>query len=108
LSAEDKVTFIAEPGYAFSYYANITQSQWEPWEPEERPFLMIVRPERLANGDIVANTSFLVLHFEKGRARLLDMPFEDEIHTITYEEQDDYYATLCTSEISVDILLQEP
>jgi hypothetical protein len=32
------------------------------------------------------------------------MLFEDDIHTITHEEQDDYYATLYTSEIWGDIL----
>jgi Xaa-Pro aminopeptidase len=104
LVAESIDAFIAEPGFTFSYYANITQPQWEPWEPEERPFLMVIRPEKAANGEIVANTSFLVPHFEEQRARLLDMPFTDGILTITYEEHDDYYATLYTSEIWRDIL----
>jgi hypothetical protein len=61
---------------------------------------MVVRPEKSSNGEIVANTSFLVPHFEEGRARLLNMPFAEDINTITYEEQDDYYATLYTAEIS--------
>ncbi|KAH5148959.1 hypothetical protein HBH70_033560 [Parastagonospora nodorum] len=104
LVAEGVDAFVVEPGYTFSYYANITQPQWESWEPEERPFLMVVRPEKSANGEIVANTSFLVPHFEEERARLLNMPFEEEIQTITYEEQDDYYATLYTAEIWGEIL----
>jgi Xaa-Pro aminopeptidase len=102
--AEGVDAFVVEPGYTFSYYANITQPQWEVWEPEERPFLMVVRPETSSDGNIVANTSFLVPHFEEGRARLLNMPFEEDIHTITYEEQDDYYATLYTAEIWGEIL----
>ena len=104
LKAEGIDAFVAEPGFTFSYYANITQSQWEPWEPEERPFLMIIRPETSSNGDIVANTSFLVPHFEETRAQLLDMPFEGKIHTIIYEEHWDYYTTLYTSEIWGDNL----
>jgi Xaa-Pro aminopeptidase len=104
LVAEGIDAFIVEPGFTFSYYANITQPQWEPWEPEERPFLMIIRPQTLPNGDITANTSFLVPHFEETRAKFLDMPFEDEIHTITYEEHWNYYTTLYTSNIWSDIL----
>ncbi|SMR45902.1 unnamed protein product [Zymoseptoria tritici ST99CH_1E4] len=57
LAADNIDAFAVEPGYTFSYYANITQPQWEVWEPEERPFLMIVRPVTLADGNVVANTS---------------------------------------------------
>ncbi|KAF2738620.1 peptidase M24 [Polyplosphaeria fusca] len=95
---EDEIdAFVVEPGYTFSYYANVTQPQWEVWEPEERPFLMVLRPETLSNGSIVANTSFLVPHFEEVRARLLGMPFEDEISTVVYEEHWDPYTTLWTA-----------
>jgi Xaa-Pro aminopeptidase len=104
LVTEGVDAFVVEPGYTFSYYANITQQQWEPWEPEERPLLMIIRPEKAPDGEFIANTSFLVPHFEEQRARLLDMPFVEDIHTITYEEHWDYYATLYTSEIWRDIL----
>jgi hypothetical protein len=68
LVAEGVDAFVVEPGYTFSYYANITQPQWEPWEPEERPFFMIIQPEKVPNGEVVANTSFLVPHFEEQRA----------------------------------------
>lgn len=59
---------------------------WEVWEPEERPFLMVVRPEiSESDGSIRANTTFLVPSFEDVRARLLNMPFaEPEIQTIRY------------------------
>jgi Xaa-Pro aminopeptidase len=82
-------------GYTFSYYANITQQQWEVWEPEERPFLMIIQPG--ANGE--AKTTFLVPSFEAERARLLGMPFVDteEVTWVTYEEHWDPYATLASS-----------
>lgn len=36
---------IIEPGYTFQYYVNISQRVWEVWEPEERPFLMIIAPQ---------------------------------------------------------------
>ena len=82
-------------GYTFSYYANITQQQWEVWEPEERPFLMIIQPG--AKGE--ARTTFLVPSFEAERARLLGMPFIDteEVTWVTYEEHWDPYATLASS-----------
>lgn len=99
LVAEDMDAFVVEPGYTFSYYANVTQPNWEPWEPEERPFLMIIRPQTLSTGEVVANTSFLVPHFEETRARLLHMPFKEDIHTITYEDHWNYYTTLWLSEI---------
>lgn len=90
--------FLVEPGYTMTYYANVSQTDWEPWEPEERPFLMIVRPAE-ADGDIIANTSFLVPSFEAERAKLLNMPFEDEIETVTYEEHWNPYTTLLESDI---------
>ncbi|KIV93329.1 hypothetical protein PV10_04549 [Exophiala mesophila] len=68
--------FILEPGYSFQYYANISQTDWEPWEPEERPFLMVVQPDVDAeSGQILARTSFLAPHFEEDRVRMLGMPF---------------------------------
>ena len=104
LVAEGVDAFVVEPGYTFSYYANVTQSEWEPWEPEERPFIMIIRPELLPGGKIVANTSFLVPHFEEIRTRLLNMPFRESLHAITYEEHWNFYTTLYQSEIWGDTL----
>lgn len=99
LAIEGVDAFVVEPGYTLSYYANITQPQWEVWEPEERPFVMVIRPEKLSDGSVVANTSFLVPHFEETRARLLKMPFEEDIQTITYQEHWNYYTTLYESDI---------
>ncbi|KAF2181874.1 peptidase M24, partial [Zopfia rhizophila CBS 207.26] len=96
LVADGIDAFVVEPGYTFSYYANVTQPDWEP---EERPFLMVIRPSKLPNGDVIANTSFLVPHFEEIRARLLNMPFPEEISTITYEEHWNPYITLWESPI---------
>ena len=88
--------FAVEPGYTFSYYANVTQDLWETWEPEERPFLMIIQPD----GPDKAKTTFLVPSFEAERARLLGMPFLDDenVAWVTYEEHWDPYATLASSE----------
>jgi Xaa-Pro aminopeptidase len=100
--------FLIEPGYTFQYYANISQKEWEVWEPEERPFLMVVRPVRNVNGkDIKASVTFLVPSFEEARARLLDMPFNDEIRTVTYEEHWNPYKALLRS-FSFDPLKQPP
>lgn len=60
---------------------------------------MVIRPSKLSDGSIVANTSFLVPHFEEIRARLLKMPFQEEISTITWEEHWNPYTTLWESSI---------
>ena len=99
LHAEGLDAFMVEPGYTLQYYANVNQPKWEVWEPEERPFVMVVRPWLTNSGDIVANTSFLVPTFEAERARLLGMPFEDEPNWITYEEHWNPYATLIDSAV---------
>lgn len=95
LKSDGAHAFAVEPGYTFSYYANITQQQWEVWEPEERPFLMIIQPD----GPEKAKTTFLVPNFEAERAHLLGMPFADDenITWVTYEEHWDPYATLASS-----------
>ena len=98
LVADGFDAFVVEPGYTFKYYADVSQPDWEVWEPEERPFLMVVRPAK-ADGEVVANTTFLVPSFEEERAQLLDMPFEDEIETVTYEEHWDPYSTLLDSPV---------
>ena len=99
LHAEGLDAFMVEPGYTLQYYANVNQPKWEVWEPEERPFVMVVRPWLTNSGVIVANTSFLVPTFEAERARLLGMPFEDEPNWITYEEHWNPYATLIDSAV---------
>jgi Xaa-Pro aminopeptidase len=87
--------FVLEPGYTFQYYGNISQRDWEPWEPEERPFLMIVQPEiNNASGEIVAKTSFLSPHFEEGRVRMLGIPCYGELDIIVWEEHWNPYSTL--------------
>ncbi|KAI4717455.1 Creatinase/aminopeptidase [Aureobasidium sp. EXF-10727] len=87
--------FVLEPGYSFQYYANISQPQWEPWEPEERPFLMIVQPSvDNSTGDVKAKTSFLSPHFEEGRVRMLGIPSEGELDIVVWEEHWNPYQTL--------------
>ncbi|TGO63364.1 hypothetical protein BCON_0013g00080 [Botryotinia convoluta] len=87
--------FIVEPGYTFQYYANVSQKAWEVWEPEERPFLMIITPHfDTSLRRIVAKTSFLAPHFEEGRVRMLGMPFEKNLYIVTWEEHWDPYLTL--------------
>ncbi|KAL1986498.1 hypothetical protein VTN96DRAFT_6257 [Rasamsonia emersonii] len=100
LVADGVDAFVVEPGYTFKYYANVSQPEWEVWEPEERPFLMIVQPHLdLATGLITANTSFLCPSFEAERARLLEMPFSEPIQIIPWQEHWDPYATLMESGI---------
>ncbi|THV45481.1 hypothetical protein BGAL_0483g00040 [Botrytis galanthina] len=87
--------FIVEPGYTFQYYANVSQKAWEVWEPEERPFLMIITPHfDTSLKRVVAKTSFLAPHFEEGRVRMLGMPFEEDLFIVTWEEHWDPYLTL--------------
>lgn len=91
--------FVLEPGYTFQYYGNISQPDWEPWEPEERPFLMLILPQETANG-IVAKTAFLSPHFEEGRVRMLGIPsHEEELDIVVWEEHWNPYTTLLESDI---------
>lgn len=90
--------FIVEPGYTFQYYANISQKDWEVWEPEERPFLMIVQPYRnCSTGEIYSVTSFLSPSFEVERVKLLHMPFEESLTIVPWEEHCNPYETLKNS-----------
>ncbi|KAI1870283.1 uncharacterized protein JN550_005211 [Neoarthrinium moseri] len=90
--------FVLEPGYTFQYYGNISQYDWEPWEPEERPFLMLVLPEVNESGDITAKTAFLSPHFEEGRVRMLGIPSRDaELDIVIWEEHWNPYSTLLDS-----------
>lgn len=91
--------FVLEPGYTFQYYGNISQPDWEPWEPEERPFLMLILPEDTPDG-IVAKTAFLSPHFEEGRVRMLGIPSRDEeLDIVIWEEHWNPYTTLLESDI---------
>ncbi|CAI7625180.1 unnamed protein product [Penicillium bialowiezense] len=94
LVAEDVDAFVVEPGYTFKYYGNVSQPEWEVWEPEERPFLMVVHPQQDEQGVVTANTTFLCPSFEAERARLLGMPFDGPIQIVPWEEHWDPYATL--------------
>lgn len=89
--------FVVEPGYTFQYYANISQKDWEVWEPEERPFLMVVQPHVSMSGDIEAKTTFLAPSFEVERLRLLGMLFLDKLRFVPWEEHWNPYKTLLDS-----------
>mgnify|MGYP003637074574 CR=1 FL=1 len=98
LVADGVDAFLVEPGYTFQYYANISQKDWEVWEPEERPFLMIVQPlKNESTGEIKAVTRFLAPSFEIERARLLGMPFVDQLDFVPWEEHWNPYETLLES-----------
>nr|XP_036576874.1 metallopeptidase family M24 [Colletotrichum truncatum]KAF6783695.1 metallopeptidase family M24 [Colletotrichum truncatum] len=92
--------FVLEPGYTFQYYGNISQVDWEPWEPEERPFLMVILPQISATGEIIAKTAFLSPHFEEGRVRMLGIPSRDEeLDIVIWEEHWNPYETLLNSHL---------
>ncbi|KAM6505582.1 hypothetical protein FSOLCH5_013757 [Fusarium solani] len=92
--------FVLEPGYTFQYYGNISQVDWEPWEPEERPFLMLVLPETLADGQVKAKIAFLSPSFEEGRVRMLGIPSHDEeLDIVIWEEHWNPYETLLRSRL---------
>ncbi|KAI1424712.1 peptidase M24, structural domain-containing protein [Xylaria sp. FL1777] len=100
LVASNADAFVLEPGYTFQYYGNISQTDWEPWEPEERPFLMLILPTFSKSGEISAKMAFLAPHFEEGRVRMLGIPSrEDELDIVVWEEHWDPYATLLESRI---------
>ncbi|CEO59575.1 Putative Xaa-pro dipeptidase [Penicillium brasilianum] len=104
LVAEDVDGFVVEPGYTFKYYGNVSQPEWEVWEPEERPFLMIVRPTLdQTTGQVKANTTFLCPSFEAERARLLGMPFTEDLQIVPWEEHWDPYNTLQQSEVFLGV-----
>ncbi|CZS90002.1 probable xaa-Pro dipeptidase [Rhynchosporium agropyri] len=95
LVADGVDAFVVEPGYTFQYYANISQKDWEVWEPEERPFLMVVQPvKNESTGEIKAAVNFLAPSFEVERAKLLGMPFVDKLHFVPWEEHWNPYETL--------------
>ena len=95
--------FVLEPGYTFQYYGNISQVDWEPWEPEERPFLMVVLPQTDASGKVTAKTAFLSPHFEEGRVRMLGMPSrEEELDIVVWEEHWNPYDTFIKSRLFAD------
>ncbi|KAF3064742.1 putative peptidase C18A7.01 [Daldinia childiae] len=92
--------FVLEPGYTFQYYGNTSQGDWEPWEPEERPFLMIILPVTSESGAVSAKTAFLAPHFEEGRVRMLGIPSQEpELDIVIWEEHWDPYSTLRQSHL---------
>lgn len=97
--------FVLEPGYTFQYYGNISQVDWEPWEPEERPFLMLIMPQISPDdGKVSAKTAFLSPHFEEGRVRMLGIPsHESELDIVIWEEHWNPYTTLLESRLFKDI-----
>lgn len=123
LVASNADAFVLEPGFAFQYvvplggcvcllipdrlrlpsfryYGNVSKIDWEPWEPEERPFLMLILPERSQSGDVSAKTAFLAPHFEEGRVRMLGIPSRDDnLDIVVCEEHCDPYATLLESHL---------
>ncbi|GKT52420.1 putative peptidase [Colletotrichum spaethianum] len=100
LAASNVDAFVLEPGYTFQYYGNISQTDWEPWEPEERPFLMLVLPQISSSGKVSAKTAFLSPHFEEGRVRMLGIPSqEDELDIVIWEEHWNPYDTLLKSRL---------
>jgi hypothetical protein len=86
--------FIIEPGYTFQYYSNVSQQDWEPWEPEERPFLMVVQPFVQDEDTVTAKTTYLAPHFEEDRIRRLGIPSESALHIITWEESSNPFSEL--------------
>ncbi|KZL79164.1 metallopeptidase family m24 [Colletotrichum incanum] len=100
LAASGVDAFVLEPGYTFQYYGNISQTDWEPWEPEERPFLMVVLPIITSSGKVSAKTAFLSPHFEEGRVRMLGIPSrEEELDIVIWEEHWNPYETLLNSRL---------
>ncbi|CAG8981734.1 hypothetical protein HYALB_00013942, partial [Hymenoscyphus albidus] len=98
LEADSVDAFVVEPGYTFKYYANVSQPEWEVWEPEERPFLMVVQPIRnKESGRIEADVKFLAPSFEVERAKLLRMPFVNGPKFVSWEEHWNPYQTLLES-----------
>ncbi|KAH0492898.1 hypothetical protein TgHK011_007827 [Trichoderma gracile] len=101
LAANKVDAFVLEPGYTFQYYGNVSQQDWEPWEPEERPFLMLIMPQLSPNGSVSAKTAFLSPHFEEGRVRMLGIPSGDnaELDIVVWEEHWNPYTTLLNSKL---------
>ncbi|PTB69156.1 Prolidase/Aminopeptidase P-like protein [Trichoderma citrinoviride] len=101
LAANKVDAFVLEPGYTFQYYGNVSQHDWEPWEPEERPFLMLIMPQASPDGSISAKTAFLSPHFEEGRVRMLGIPSRDdaELDIVVWEEHWNPYTTLLDSRL---------
>ncbi|EGR49239.1 Prolidase/Aminopeptidase P-like protein [Trichoderma reesei QM6a] len=101
LAANKVDAFVLEPGYTFQYYGNVSQQDWEPWEPEERPFLMLIMPQVSPNGSVSAKTAFLSPHFEEGRVRMLGIPSRDdaELDIVVWEEHWNPYTTLLGSRL---------
>lgn len=89
------------------YYTNLSSFQWESWEPEERPFLMVVEPVLSSSSqsgsssttdskpEIVARTTFLIPAFELQRALALNLPLANgTMSYVTWEEHEDPFEVL--------------
>lgn len=65
---------------------------------------MVVRPvlDR-TTGQVKANTTFLCPSFEAERARLLGMPFTEELQIVPWEEHWDPYSTLQQSDVFLGV-----
>lgn len=94
LHIDGVAAFVLEPGYTFQYYGNVSQQDWEPWEPEERPFLMVVQPHVTSSGHVTAKTTYLSPAFEADRVRMLGIPSTSELDIVTWEEHWNPYDTL--------------
>ncbi|KAL6875249.1 Prolidase/Aminopeptidase P-like protein [Trichoderma novae-zelandiae] len=101
LAANKVDAFVLEPGYTFQYYGNVSQQDWEPWEPEERPLLMLIMPQISPDGSVSAKTAFLSPHFEEGRVRMLGIPSpaDAELDIVVWEEHWNPYTTLLHSRL---------
>lgn len=65
---------------------------------------MVVRPVLdQATGQVKANTTFLCPSFEAERARLLGMPFTEEIQIVPWEEHWNPYGTLQQSDVFLGV-----
>ncbi|KAJ3480276.1 hypothetical protein NLG97_g8107 [Lecanicillium saksenae] len=109
LKDEGVAAFVIEPGFTFEYYANVSKTDWEPFELDERPFLMVIRPEEADDGSVTAKTSFLAPHFEVSRVRMLPIPrAEPELDVVVWEEHWNPYATLRRSRLFPAVAAHNP
>ncbi|KAG7097260.1 hypothetical protein E1B28_004626 [Marasmius oreades] len=92
LHATNASAYIAEPGASALYFTNVTTTQWKL---TERPLLLIISPEVNA-GSVLPKLTILAPQFEKSRASILPIPF-DNIQFILWPEEQDPYQVLVDS-----------
>lgn len=90
------------------YYANLSSFDWESWEPEERPFLLVVQPSHSPEGGIAANTTMLVPAFEEARARQLQLPLDEDTTWLRWEEHENPFQVLANYLSSSTTPSQQP